>query len=113
MKALPGVLLAIVLAGTALAGPARAQGAQQQPPQPVQQQGKPAPIQAEGDDYILNFSENPSEQLPLLDFVKLAQEATGFNFTYDQATGTQLGTAKVVMLGQKRIRKSEFYNFFQ
>src|SRR6185503_10706742 len=71
------------------------------------------PIQEQGEYYILNFSEDPTQQLPLIDFVKLAQEATGFNFTYDPPTGQLLGSAKVVMLGTKRIPKSEFYNFFQ
>lgn len=96
MKALLGALLALA-------------------PCPLAQAQEPRvpPIQAQGDNYILNFSENPAEQLPLLDFVKLAQEATNFNFTYDPQTGTQLGQAKVVMLGQKTIPKSEFYNFFQ
>ena len=96
MKALLGALLAIALAGPV--------GAQER---------KIDPIQEEGDFYILNFSENATEQLPLLDFVKLAQDATGFNFTYDPPTGQQLSTARVVMLGPKRIPKSEFYNFFQ
>ncbi len=96
MKALLGALLALALSALARAQDARI---------PL--------IQEEGDDFILNFSENPAEQLPLLDFVKLAQEVTGLNFTYDPQTGTQLAQAKVVMLGPKRFRKGEFYNFFQ
>src|SRR5262245_2055503 len=101
MKALLGALLALVLADTVLADPAWAQ------------EKRIDPIQEEGDFYILNFSENTTDQLPLLDFVKLAQVATGYNFTYDPPTGQQLSTARVVMLGPKRIPKSEFYNFFQ
>src|SRR5262245_12515836 len=77
------------------------------------QDERPPVIQIQGDFYILNFSENQSEQMPLLDFVKLAQEATGYNFTYDPQTGQQLLQGKVVMLGTKTIPKSEFYNFFQ
>jgi general secretion pathway protein D len=100
MKALLGALLLC-----ALSVHARAQA-------PAQDTKVP-PIQEQGDFYILNFSENPAEQLPLLDFVKLAQEATGFNFTYDPQTGTALAQAKLVMLGTKRIPKAEFYNFFQ
>ena len=96
MKVLLGALLALLLVGLARA-----------------QEGRVPPIQEEGDFYILNFSENPAEQLPLLDFVKLAQEATNYNFTYDPPTGQQLSQSKVVMLGPKRIPKSEFYNFFQ
>jgi len=71
------------------------------------------PIQEQGDYYILTFSENPQDQLSLLDFVNVAQEATDYNFTYDQQTAQKLTTLKVVMLGQKTIPKSEFYNFFQ
>jgi general secretion pathway protein D len=96
MKALLGALLAMLLASLARA-----------------QDQRPAPIQEQGDNYILNFSEDATEQLPLLDFVKLCQEATGFNFTYDPGTGQLLQGAKVVMLGTKTIPKSEFYNFFQ
>ncbi|MSR64021.1 MAG: hypothetical protein EXS08_16480, partial [Planctomycetes bacterium] len=95
MKALLGALLAL----TPLAS---AQATQRVPV-----------IQAQDDSYILNFSEAVGEQLPLLDFVKLCQESTGFNFTYDSTTEGALKTAKVVMLGTKRIPKSEFYDFFQ
>ncbi|MSR64003.1 MAG: hypothetical protein EXS08_16390, partial [Planctomycetes bacterium] len=77
------------------------------------QQGGVAPIQQQDDAYILNFSEDPASQLTLLDFVKLCQESTGFNFTYDSSTEGALKTAKVVMLGSKRIPKDGFYEFFQ
>lgn len=94
MKALLGALL---LLGT----PALAQG-----------QGKVPFIQRDGEFLVLSFSEG-QEQLPLLDFVKMAQEVTTFNFTYDPQTGQALAQAKVAMLGVKRIPASEFYNFFQ
>src|SRR5688572_23375702 len=96
MNALLGVLLAMA------------------PSHPVRvQDTPPRPIREQGDSYILQFSENSNDQLSLLDFVNYAQEATGFNFTYDVQTGQKLASGKVVMLGQKRIPKSEFYNFFQ
>ena len=97
MKALLGAFL---LVGQA----ALAQAAQGQEKVPF--------VQRQGEDLILSFSEG-QDQLPLLDFVKIAQDVTGFNFTYDPPTGQLLSTAKVAMLGQKRIRVSEFYNFFQ
>ncbi len=96
MKALLGALLCLALSTLARA-----------------QTERVPPIQEDGDFYILGFSEDPTQQLPLLEFVKLAQEATGFNFTYDPQTGGALAQAKVAMLGVKRIPKSEFYNFFQ
>jgi len=95
MKALLGALLALSALASA-----------QNPPR------VPA-IQAQDDSYILNFSEAAGEQLPLLDFVKLCQESTGYNFTYDTTTEGALKNAKVVMLGTKRIPKSAFYDFFQ
>jgi len=98
MKALLGALLAFSTLASA------------QTPQTPQ---KPAPVQEQGDDYILNFAEAAGEQLPLLDFVKLCQESTGKNFTYDSQTETALKGQHVVMLGTKRIPKSEFYEFFQ
>ncbi|MCI0409785.1 MAG: hypothetical protein L0191_14685, partial [Acidobacteria bacterium] len=103
MKALLGALL-----GTSLLSPAFAQD-----PAVIPAQQTVPPIQEEGDFYILNFSEDPAQQLTLQDFVKLCQEATGVNFTYDQQTGQALNDARAVMFGPKRIPKSEFYNFFQ
>ena len=105
MKAPLGALLACTL--TAPAHAAFAQTAPTQTPekQPV--------IQQRGDNYILNFAENQADQLPLIDFVKLAQGITGFNFTYDQGTSNLLQQGKVVMLGGKEFAKTEFYNFFQ
>jgi general secretion pathway protein D len=78
----------------------------------AQAQEGPRFIQQQGDDLILSFSEG-SEQLTLLGLVEFAQEITGLNFTYDPQTGTQLQQQKVVMLGLKTIKRSEFYNFFQ
>ena len=72
-----------------------------------------APIQEQGDFYILNFAEEGTEKLSLLKFAGLAQEATGYHFTWDQDTGQQLSTKSVFLLGQKRIPKVDFYNFFQ
>ncbi|HED65505.1 MAG TPA: hypothetical protein ENJ09_08105 [Planctomycetes bacterium] len=71
------------------------------------------PIQDAGNDYILNFSEDPSERMTLEEFVKLCQEATGLNFTYNDQTQSSLSTLKVVMFGPKVIPKEDFYAFFQ
>ena len=70
-------------------------------------------IQEEGDFYILNFSEDPSERLTLEEFVKLCQEATGRNFTYNDTTQASLAGGKVVMFGPKEVPKEDFYAFFQ
>jgi len=94
MKALLGALLALGLASPTFA------------------QGVP-PIQEQGDYYILNFAEEGNEKLSLLKFAGLAQEATGYHFTWDQDTENQLKAKFVFLLGQKRIPKVDFYNFFQ
>src|SRR5262245_48476873 len=96
MKLLLGLLLAACSTDVALA-----------------QDKRISPVQDAGNDFILTFSESPTDQISLLDLVKICQEATGRQFTHDQQTGTQLAATKVVMFGQKRIPKSEFYNFFQ
>ncbi len=78
------------------------------------QQGDPvAPIQAVDDHYVLNFSEDKEERISLEYFVKLCQEATQLNFTYNSQTETSLAQQSVVMFGEKRIRKEDFYPFFQ
>ncbi|MEW6072349.1 MAG: secretin N-terminal domain-containing protein [Planctomycetota bacterium] len=104
------LLLPSVLAAAALPAPAAARAALLQE---EEQAGEVPPIQEEGDFYVLNFSEDPSQALTLEDFVKLCQEATHYNFTYTKDTAEELKKAPVVMLGTKRIAKQDFYAFFQ
>ncbi len=98
----------VLLAALALCGSAAAATGQGQ----QGATGVPA-IQLEGDSYVLNFSEDPSERLSLEEFVKLCQEATGRNFTYNDTTQASLASGNVVMFGPKRIPKEDFYAFFQ
>ncbi len=101
MKALGAVVFLSLLAESA--------GAQDQ----TGQQPAVPPIQEEGDFYILNFSRNTQERLNLEEFVMLCQEATGLNFTYNDQTQQALQQAPLVMFGTKRVRKQDFYPFFQ
>lgn len=71
------------------------------------------PIQDDGEFYVLSFSEDPSEAVTLAEFVKVCQEATGRNFTYDQQTDGLLQAQQLRMFGTKRIPKADFYAFFQ
>ena len=109
-RTLPTLLLLTALAPGLTAG-VQARGNQQaggnQKSEPV------AEIQDVGDQYVLNFSEDKNERITLEYFVKLCQEATNLNFTYNQNTETQLSGQHVVMFGEKRIRKEDFYPFFQ
>ncbi len=70
------------------------------------------PIQDLGDTYLLTFSET-EEGLSLERFVKLCQQSTGINFTYNNDTASSLRAQKVRMYGPKVIPKNEFYSFFQ
>ena len=70
------------------------------------------PIQDLGDTYLLTFSET-EEGLSLERFVKLCQQSTGINFTYNNDTAISLRAQKVRMYGPKVIPKNEFYSFFQ
>ena len=67
----------------------------------------------EGDYLILNFDETETGGLTLRQFVKVCQHNTGLNFTYDAQTKGTLDSIKLLLYGEKRIRKSDFYSFFQ
>ena len=76
-------------------------------------QGSVPKIQESGDFYILNLDEE-GESLDLLWLTKMCQVATGKNFNFDQkVVQPALLDAKVRMFGEKRIPKSEFYEFYQ
>jgi len=76
-------------------------------------QDVPPPIQQDGDFYIVSFSEDETTGLSLLDFVKNCERATGLNFVVTKDTVQLLKTSNVRMYGTKRIRKADFYSFFQ
>jgi general secretion pathway protein D len=78
-----------------------------------QEGGKVPPIQAQGDFFIINFSEDQNEATSLEQFVKVCQQATGLNFMISPDSDAQLKQGKVRMFGTKRIPKKDFYSFFQ
>ena len=116
LTALATARLTVLAAGMLLLS-AGARGAQ---PAPVQGEASGAqdqvpPIQAVGDSYILQFAsaDDGAEPMTLERFVRACQEATGKNFTYSEETATQLKNAKIRLYGQKRVKREDFYNFFQ
>ncbi len=116
LTALATARLTVLAAGMLLLS-AGARGAQ---PAPVQGEASGAqdqvpPIQAVGDSYILQFAsaDDGAEPMTLERFVRTCQEATGKNFTYSEETATQLKNAKIRLYGQKRVKREDFYNFFQ
>lgn len=103
--------------------PAQAQPAR---PAPAQPPSRPAAASASqgssgegsgelvdiGDFYLLSIDEQ-GDGIDLLWLTKMCQTATGKNLTPDKAVAEQLLQTKVRMFGQKRIPKTEFYEFYQ
>jgi len=77
---------------------------------PVQEK-LPIPESSAEDFFILNFSEDPREQVSLLDFARLTEEATGLHFTYEPEIQARLGSIKVVLPGLLRVPKTRFSGF--
>ena len=75
--------------------------------------GEVPPIQAEGDFYVINISEDAEKPLTLEMFVSLCQEATGLNFTFGKEAEGTLTQDHVRLLGTKRIPKRDFYSWFE
>lgn len=101
------VLASLLLAVTAFA---------QEPPQEVTiPEGA---VREEGEYLILNFSE-VEEGVTLRQFIKICQENTGLTFTTDEsgqargAAAGRLDTERILLYGTKKIRKADFYPFFQ
>lgn len=104
-------MISILCALPFLASPAPATAAPIQDPVPV--------IQDLGHSWVLNFDESPPGPggqdggMTLEQFVKLCQENTGINFTYDKDTANLLRSTSITMFGTKEVRKEDFYSFFQ
>jgi general secretion pathway protein D len=103
-----GTVVSLVTTGV----PAQAQGPEGNAGG-ARNQGGPPPIQQDGDFYVVSFSEDENSGLSLLDFVKNCERATGLNFVVTKDTVQLLKTQTVRMYGPKRIRKEDFYSFFQ
>ena len=70
-------------------------------------------IQEEENHYVITVSESEDARPTLEEFLNMCQEATGRNFTYNDGTQQALNDRKLVLYGQKRIPKADFYRFFQ
>jgi general secretion pathway protein D len=73
-------------------------------------------LQDDGEFYTLDLSELDDGGLTLRQFIKICQINTGRNFTLDEtSTGirAKLDSRKLLLYGRKKIRKEEFYSFFQ
>ena len=83
-------------------------------PLPAIQDAVP-PIQADGDNFIINFpeGERPTDGMNLGQFVRACQLVTNINFTYDDQTKQLLSAKPITLLGTKVVPKDDFYSFFQ
>lgn len=73
-------------------------------------------VQDEGDTILLNFGETETGGLTLRQFIKVCQEHTGLNFTLDTSNTAalqELDRTQVLLYGPKRIRREDFFSFFQ
>jgi len=73
-------------------------------------------LQDDGEYFTLDLSELDDGGLTLRQFIKICQVNTGRNFTLDEtSTGirAKLDGRKLLLYGRKRIKKEEFYSFFQ
>jgi len=73
-------------------------------------------LQEEGEYLLLDLAELDDQGLNLRQFIKVCQLNTGLNFTLDETAGSirqKLDSKRLLLYGPKRIRKSDFYSFFQ
>ncbi len=69
-------------------------------------------IQDLGDSWRFQFDES-ADGMSLEQFVKICQQNTGINFTFNNDTKSTLASTNVQMFGPKVIPKTDFYSFFQ
>ncbi|MDP7063314.1 MAG: secretin N-terminal domain-containing protein, partial [Planctomycetota bacterium] len=73
-------------------------------------------LQDDGEYYTLDLSELDDTGLTLRQFIKICQVNTGLNFTLDEtSTGirAKLDGRKLLLYGRKKIKREDFYSFFQ
>ena len=73
-------------------------------------------IQDDGEHFYLDLSEVDDGGLSLRQFIKICQMNTGKNFTIDEtSTGIRgkLDSKRLLLFGEKKIKKEDFYSFFQ
>ncbi|MBC8329995.1 MAG: hypothetical protein ISR76_03940 [Planctomycetes bacterium] len=79
----------------------------------------PEGVVEQDEEYIVLKFDETKEGLNLAQFVKIAQEMTGRNFTIDESGTTGQGAVStlegkhLLLYGPKRIRRENFYAFFQ
>ena len=74
-------------------------------------------LQSDGEYFTLDLSELDEGGLTLRQFIKICQINTGLNFTLDESNSAnvrqKLDNKRLLLYGEKRIKKEDFYSFFQ
>jgi general secretion pathway protein D len=84
--------------------------------EPAAEADIPAGVAESDGEYItLRFNQTEGEQLNYEQFIKLCQKVTGINFTVDGESSPvkQRLENPVVLFGEKRFKRDDFYAFFQ
>jgi len=71
---------------------------------------------SDGDYIVLNFDETGTGGLTISQFIKICQINTGRNFMVEQGQKSSTGIAldeAIILYGTKRIKRKNFYSFFQ
>lgn len=74
-------------------------------------------LQSDGEYITLDLSEVDEGGLTLRQFIKICEINTGKNFTVDETSSAtvrqKLDQKRLLLYGEKRIKKEDFYSFFQ
>ncbi|MHC4824790.1 MAG: secretin N-terminal domain-containing protein, partial [Planctomycetota bacterium] len=74
-------------------------------------------LQSDGEYFTLDLSELDEGGLTLRQFIKICQINTGLNFTLDESNSAnvrqKLDNKRLLLYGSKRIKRDDFYSFFQ
>lgn len=74
-------------------------------------------LQSDGEYFTLDLSELDEGGLTLRQFIKICQINTGLNFTLDESNSAnvrqKLDNKRLLLYGRKRIKREDFYSFFQ
>jgi len=98
MKLLPAALLALTLAACS---------------NTPRQAANPAPADSAPREIVLQFPGHENAPVTLQEFVQTCQKASGWNFTFTQATDEALRARSLQVFGEKRIPSAEFQGFLE
>jgi hypothetical protein len=103
MKVLPSLLLAPLLAACAH------DAARTESPE----KAASAPTKSAPAEIVLDLPGDAQHPVNLQTFVEVCQKASGWNFTYAEATGEALRASSLQLFGTKRVASADFQPFLE